>query len=304
MSPTTRGELRWGKWTALAFVVFIVAIMFTMLADFSSSQIDIGKDSSRLDFVRVLGIGLIYGCVSQAVWIAMSFTRTTRRLVSVVAIVSVGAILLSGSHCIEMHTVSAVKVWAVLLQEWLHLSGLAIAQTVLFFVLGSVAWKRDSVTGTRPARQFSLGGMVFLTLAVAVLLAIGKRYPAPIDGMDYWAVWLGIWIVMPLIAATGMVASTNSRRWVRRFASGSTISAAPIASLSLVVMEKNSHSMLVPDAILHLQLLYGLLFLAFALCCLAIPFAGCADENLHRRSGSRPPDDAADATIVAIVPLE
>ncbi len=283
-------NLRVGRWTGLTILTCLAIFTAASLVKLSRTG---GDGDSVLLLAHHLGVGLVYGLVSQCAWMAGCIDRQPRRWSAAMAITVVGAVLMAIHIGTRSTQFVASNRLVDFLQQLAHLSGVVIAQSVLFYFLGIVTWRHRGVIrpNSRPA-QFSVLHLVVLTLAVAVLLAIAMRYPTPIHASRYWAVWLGIWIGMPTIAAAGARASTDPSWWRRTLAVIVCIFLAGAAALTLVAIDRVSHETLTLDQERFIWQGYGTLIFAFAACCLALPLAGRVDQQLFL--GRQPSDPRID----------
>ena len=272
-------SLRIGPRTTIALVVALLAIAIPVIAEndhqfefveYTPFPVDIHFD------LYGMYIGLFYGIVSQCVWMSSVIRRDLGRWLTVIAISLVGAAF----------TASEIE-HSTYIRESAHLTGMAIAQSILFFLMGIVPWRLGMASQPARPRQFTLVDISFLTIAVAVLLAVGLRYQTPIDPYEYWTVWIAIWIVLPAMAGIGSFASTGSRRWQQLISIGGTLVIAGCGTYGIVAMERMTRD---PDrAILMNSFVstYGSFMLTFAGFSLLFPVAGRLDEASFCRRRSQ-----------------
>lgn len=259
---------RLGFWTGCAWCVWLVVYGLLWVTT------DRPTLASEPAFERLVQVGLIYGLVSQAVWMTGALERPWVRWCAGSTLVIIGAGLLSVQEAEAGHV-------ARFREELAHLGGMAIAQSVVFFILGIGRWSGPGSSAPRRPRQFATLDIALLTVATALVLALAGKQLTPVAAADYWEVMLGVWIGMPVIAATAAIAGSASRPLGRAVALVLAVALTALAVFALVAMEVRAGRF---DAALAALLakMYGALLVAFLVCCLVMPQAGRLDR---RREG-------------------
>lgn len=224
------------------------------------------------DLLHLACVGLVYGLVSQGIWMTSVFSQRAIRWGTGSGLVIIGAWLLTVQ---ESATIRVPD----FRDELANLGGMAIAQSIVFFSFGIPAWHSGLARQSRPLRQFAMLDITLLTLATAIVLSLAMKQPTPIEPADYWYVMLGVWAGLPTIAAVASIAATAKRPTPRILAALAAAVLAALGCAALIAMEMLHERFAGPGVATLLAKLYGALLVSFYGCCLLIPQAGRLDQE-------------------------
>jgi hypothetical protein len=207
-------------------VTLLTAILMTVGLAILWQQADSSLISDEWHAVGVLaGIGMFYGMIGWACWTLAGVANVYLRSI-------LRAALAFAATFIELRFFLADGVkFEFFLRYAINFGGLMVAQSLLFWLLAIPAWNLGrSNRSTAPRHRFTIGETLVLTLAVALLLALGKHYAPPVDPTTYWGWLCALWMLVPLTSAasaTAILHGSKSRRMIA--ASTAVILAASVA---------------------------------------------------------------------------
>ncbi len=234
--------------------------------------------------------GLIYGLVSQAIWISSAIRCRGTRLVAITLIVIIGALLLD----VQMASGDTLRHFRDRVAD---VGGMVIAQSIIFFLFGISSWQAFGEDVLRPRRQFSTLDIAALTLITAVVLSLSMNRTASIEITDYWLGMIGIWIGLPVLVAVTAQGAIRSSKAFRLAATVFSAFLTVLGGASLLAMEL-AHRQLSKEAIDVFIKTYGAFLGSFFLCCLFFPLAGRADQETkyaQRRSKRNAQETSTDS---------
>lgn len=169
------------------------------------------EKAQQFNTISIISLsGIVFGLATTGCWLTTILQSRFVRWIVRIGIIG-SAVLLS---C-QFPTLEKTN-W---LRELINFSGLALTQCILFFWIGVPNWKRvnqdDYEQDTK--RQYGIGDIVITTTVVAILLATGIRYAAPIAPLTYWLVLVVCWCVLSFLAAGiifGVLGLTHARQFI------------------------------------------------------------------------------------------
>ncbi len=225
----------------------------------------------RIPWEIGLAIGAIYGLASASCFLASALSRRGYRMVARGLTIVVGVVALT-----------ATGRWSLGLplepeRYLLFLGGMTVVQASLAPLAGVPDWTLAPAADAGGRRQFQIGDLLAATTLLAILFAVGARYPPSIDPALFWIVLLGCWILLPLVASLAMAAALR-----RRFAMGGLLAAmclflSGVATLGLTGAEQAISGGTMPST--WLWSLYGTLLGAYCFVVGMIGLAGRCDRH-------------------------
>ncbi len=178
-------------------------------------------------------VGVLYGMIGGTCWILTMVrnlvVRSTLRIV----------VALAGTY-FELRLLG-VTGWdtELLLRHIINFGGLMISQTTIFLLLRIPDWRWGPEMAVKPQQpRWSIGGILILTLFVAILLALAVRYKTRIDAIGYWLVLFGICILIPLSSAASVASLLARSRPRRLLAAVTAVLLAAVGSLLIGLAEQ------------------------------------------------------------------
>ena len=131
------------------------------------------------------------------------------------------------------------------LQHAIDLAGLLIVQSIYFSHWRIPDWRIRARSTSGPIEgetgptglQYQISDLLALTTGIALLLGLAVRYVVPVEGPSYWIVMLGVWLLMPLIAACAARASLAAAQVTTRLHVLSAVWVAFLLGVGLWVAE-------------------------------------------------------------------
>lgn len=150
--------------------------------------------------LRVTGllaaVGILYGMVGWICWTLAALSNLWLRALASLAVAVAASYsewkLLGGD----------INSREMIIKHAISFGGLMLSQSMIFFWLAIPDWGRGRQSPTANlSRQYTIGGVLVITLGTAILLAAARRYVPPITPTEYWLWLLALWTVLPLTSA-------------------------------------------------------------------------------------------------------
>ena len=178
-------------------------------------------------------LGIAFGLASSLSWLA---TVLRNRILRVTA-----RILLIAFFASLLHRFGPGD-W---IQHSIDLAGLLIVQSIYFSHWRIPDWRNPdwsnsgTIEGATAAKglQYQISDLLALTTGIALLLGLADRFVVPVEGPLYWIVMLGVWLLMPLIAACAARASLAAAQVTTRLHVLSAVWVASLLGVGLWVAE-------------------------------------------------------------------
>ena len=148
-------------------------------------------ESHEIDFaLRCFVVGSWLGGIAASCWITSAVQQTVLRYGLQVALLLVGV----------------TSFWITFSDDpWLStlvdMVGIVLSQNVVFAWIAVPRWNDTRESSQRKRRQFTIGDLIAITTAFALLLTSARDLLPPIRAELYWPVLIGIWLTIPVATA-------------------------------------------------------------------------------------------------------
>ncbi|GAA5508323.1 hypothetical protein [Novipirellula caenicola] len=140
--------------------------------------------------LRCFVIGGWLGSIAASCWITSAVKQPAVRYGLQVALVLIGVTLFWFTFSDDP--------W---LSTLVDMVGIVLSQNVVFAWIAVPRWNDPRESSQRRPHQFSIGDLIAMTTAFALLLTSARDLLPPIRAELYWPVLIGIWLTIPVATA-------------------------------------------------------------------------------------------------------